>query len=279
MKLIKRFTDNYKKNRNSNLGKLMAIFDFQIEQLIATFEKIRLYRAIDNADGVTLDNIGKNVLQERGGMDDVLYRLFLKVKIRANTSGGQIDTINDVLDVILGDHYLGLQEVWNDPTYENEPAAMEIRYINFFDAIKAQYKDNVNDLWYFDGKYSFNGERYFDGGYVFTFEEFEQKIIEAMAQTKRMINFIKAGGVKVWWCEPVEVVNAIAIDHAVIRHSAIKTIDDKQVDHHAAIHEVKQIINPPAFLFDGLYDLNGELYFDGKRPIIAHRVTVNEVQA
>ena len=60
-------------------------------------------------------------------------------------SGGQIETINDIMATVLGDNYLGLREVWGDSTYSNEPAAFEIRFVNFFSDIAAQYADAEND--------------------------------------------------------------------------------------------------------------------------------------
>lgn len=209
MKLVKRLTSNYRRDPTSNIGKLLSVIDLEIASIKAVFEKIELYRRIDNATGVTLDNIGKNVLQERGAMDDVTYRLYLKTKIRANLSGGQIETLNDVLSVLLGDNFLFIREVWNDPTYGNEPAAIEIQYVNFFQDIRNQYKDLVDDRIYFNARLKFDGSRKFDGGYKFIYSEHEQEIINAMAETKKMMKLIKAGGVAVHWCEPISVITGV----------------------------------------------------------------------
>lgn len=205
MKLAKRLTSNYKRDPTSNIGKLLSIVDMEIDELKKAIETIELYRKIDNATGVTLDNIGKNVLQERGSMDDVTYRLYLKVKVRANLSGGQIETLNDVLSVLLGDNFLTVREVWNNPTYGNEPAAVEVRYINFFQDIRDQYKGLIDDRIFFDGRLKFGGSRKFDGGYKFIYSDAEQKILDAMNETKKMMSFIKAGGVAVHWCEPITI--------------------------------------------------------------------------
>ncbi len=205
MKLAKRLTSNYKRDPTSNIGKLLSIIDLEIDELKKAIETVELYRKIDNATGVTLDNIGKNVLQERGAMDDVTYRLYLKVKVRANLSGGQIETLNDVLSVLLGDNFLSVREVWNNPTYGNEPAAVEVRYVNFFQDIRDQYKGLIDDPWYFDGTFKFDGTRKFDGGFKFIYSDAEEKILNAMNETKKMMQFIKAGGVQVHWCEPITI--------------------------------------------------------------------------
>ena len=164
MKLIKRFTDNYRKDDNSNISKLLSIFNFESDRINDAFRTIDDYRHISNATGVTLDNIGKNVLLARDGMDDVTYRLFLRLKIKMNLSGGQIKTINEIMNAILGKYYLGLREVWKNPTYDNEPAAIEIRFVNFFmDIIGKQIVDNENEqegneAIFFNGTYYFNAE-------------------------------------------------------------------------------------------------------------------------
>lgn len=205
MKLAKRLTGNYKRDPTSNIRKLLSIVDVEIDELRKAIETVELYRKIDNATGVTLDNIGKNVLQERGSMDDVSYRMYLKIKIRANLSGGQIETLNDVLSVLLGDNFLTVREVWNNPTYGNEPAAVEVRYVNFFQGIRDQYKGLIDDRIFFDGRLKFDGSRKFDGGYKFIYSDVEQKILDAMNETKKMMSFIKAGGVAVHWCEPITI--------------------------------------------------------------------------
>lgn len=205
MKLAKRLTSNYKRDPTSNIGKLMSVIDLEMDELKKAIQTVELYRKIDNATGVTLDNIGKNVLQDRGAMDDVTYRLYLKVKVRANLSGGQIETLNDVLSVLLDDNFISVREVWNNTTYGNEPAAVETRYINFFQDIRDQYKGLIDDPWYLDGTYKLDGTRYLDGGFNFIYSDAEQQIIDAMAETKKMMQFIKAGGVAVHWCEPITI--------------------------------------------------------------------------
>jgi len=279
MKLINRFTSNYKKNPESKIAKLMSIFDLEFEKLKQVFLQIELYRQIDKATGVTLDNIGNNVLEERGGMDDIMYRLFLKTKIKANLSGGQVQTLNEILEVILGENFLGVREVWGDASYSNEPAAFEVRYKNFFEKIKADYEDSENDPYFLSGQYLLNGERFLDGGLTFTYADFEQKILDAMQQTKDMVNFIKAGGVRVWWCEPVPIVSLINILNSVKINIDLLTQNTIDITH-STTFELNQSVNHyPQFILDGSSYLNGVLLLDGIRPIITHSVTVTEVTA
>lgn len=274
MKLAKRLTSNYKRDPTSNIGRLMAVVDMETQEIRDTLKTIELYRLIDNATGVTLDNIGKNVLQERDAMDDIRYRMFLKVKIRANRSGGQIDTINEIVDALLDDHFLGVREIWSDPSYGNEPAALEVRYINYFEKIKSQYQNLEDDPWYLDGKYKLDGSRKLDGGFTFSYEDYEDKILEAMSQVKQMANFIKTGGVKVWWCEPLTVNNPIGITHST--NMVIKGITNNIINlsHSTGLVDDFEIINTPDFILDGTVLLDGSLLLNGERPIIVHSTSM-----
>lgn len=279
MKLVKRLTDNYKKNPESNIGKLLSIIDFELDRLKETYKLIDSYRAIDNATGATLDNIGKNVLQERGGMDDVTYRLFLKIKIRSNLSGGQIKTINDIMTTVLGDNYLGLREVWDNSTYSNEPAAFEIRFVNFFSKIAAQYADAENDPYYFNGEYYFNGARKFDGGYTFNYSVWEPQIIATMAKYMEVVEFIRAAGVKAWWCEPLDIETLINIENNVTIIDKESAITDVSIANGVTLSEQFEIINGATSLFDGMLYFDGGISFNGNRDFVINDVIITEVPA
>lgn len=279
MKLVKRLTDNYKKNPESNIGKLLSIIDFELDRLTETYKTIDCYRAIDTATGVTLDNIGKNVLQERGGMDDITYRLFLKIKIRSNLSGGQIETINDIMTTVLGDNYLGLREVWDNITYSNEPAAFEIRFVNFFSDIVAQYADEENDPFFFNGQYYFDGTRKFDGGYTFSYATFEPKIIATMAKYMEVAEFIRASGVRAWWCEPLDIETLINITNNVTIVDKESAITDVSIANDVTISEQTEVINGATSLFNGMFYFDGGISFNGNRDFVINDVIITEVSA
>ena len=279
MKLVKRLTDNYKKNPESNIGKLLSIIDFELDRLKDTYKTIDSYRAIDNATGATLDNIGKNVLQERGGMDDATYRLFLKVKIRSNLSGGQIETINDIMTTVLGDNYLGLREVWDNSTYSNEPAAFEIRFVNFFSKIAALYADAENDPYYFNGEYYFNGARKFDGGYTFSYATWEPQIIATMQKYMEVVEFIRASGVRAWWCEPLGIETLINIENNVTITDKESAITDISITNDVALSEQFEVVNGATSLFDGMFYFDGGVSFDGNRDFVINDVIITEVSA
>lgn len=126
-KLITRLPDNYKKNKSSNIGKLYQIYSRELEQIKKVFKDIKDSRDIDKATNKTLDKIGKNVLELRGTDDDDLYRQMIKTKIIANLSQGDIETINEVAKILVGSSYAGVEETWNNSTFDNEVAGLVMK--------------------------------------------------------------------------------------------------------------------------------------------------------
>lgn len=125
--LLRRLTDVYTKDPNSNIGKLMAIFADQLTDLEATLDRTRKWRDINLAQGKTLDRIGENVVQPRGVATDEVYRILIKSKIARNLSKGDNNTIISVLatalDVLFSE--ITIEEMYND-TDEPEPAAIKV---------------------------------------------------------------------------------------------------------------------------------------------------------
>ena len=122
-KMLRRITDNYSKDPDSNVGKLLNIAATEIEDLEETANKIRLWRDIDEAEGETLDRIGYNVQQWRGQANDDIYRILIKSKVARNRSDGSVNTIIEVLAITLDteEENIVVQELW-----ETEPAAIQV---------------------------------------------------------------------------------------------------------------------------------------------------------
>ena len=96
--MLRRLTDNYKKE-DSNISKLYIL----IEETIGTvnWEKIRLWRGVNHAEGETLDLIGSNVDQSRGRVNDTVYRSLIRAKILQNKSNGTINEMIELLAFVL----------------------------------------------------------------------------------------------------------------------------------------------------------------------------------
>jgi len=127
--LIEKLTDVYKKTANNNIGKIIKLLSDELDAIQQSLDTIELWRGIDNAEGTTLDLIGENIGQQRLGLSDAAFRLRIKTKIKANTSRGDIETLNEVLRTFLGDSFIGIQEMWsiNDPLIEKKSAAILIQ--------------------------------------------------------------------------------------------------------------------------------------------------------
>lgn len=117
--MLNHLTDNYNKDPNSNIGKLFSVIGGEMEEFQESLNLIHFWRDIDNAVGITLDRIGGNVLEYRGGKTDDEYRNYIKIRIVANLSQGDIETLNTVASFLLEDNFLGFEETWHIEDYDD----------------------------------------------------------------------------------------------------------------------------------------------------------------
>lgn len=89
--IVKLFTDHFRKDPESNTYKLMQLFSDELELIKVTNDRILEWRDIDQAEGATLDLIGRNVIQPRYGVSDERYRIILKSKVAKNLANGTIN--------------------------------------------------------------------------------------------------------------------------------------------------------------------------------------------
>jgi hypothetical protein len=125
--MLRRLTDVFRKDPESNIGKLMAILADQLAKLEQTVQRVEEWRDIDKAEGTTLDRIGENVAQHRGATTDEIYRILIKSKIARNLSKGDINTIITVLSTALDTDpsEIKIEELYADPIAP-EPAAISL---------------------------------------------------------------------------------------------------------------------------------------------------------
>lgn len=90
-------TDVFNKATDSNIGKLFQIVSDEYDDLQTTLNTIQSWRAIDNASGTTLDDIGDDINQPRGRATDEIYRIMLKAKMVRGDSDGTYNKIIDSL--------------------------------------------------------------------------------------------------------------------------------------------------------------------------------------
>ncbi|AXI29441.1 hypothetical protein CIB87_10615 [Priestia megaterium] len=111
--MISKLTDLFTKNENSNIGKIIRIVSDEFTAVQTALETTEEWRDIDKAEGTTLDLIGENIGQPRSKTDDEEFRLLIKTKIFSNLSIGDIDSVNQLLRIHLGEQFVSVQEGWN----------------------------------------------------------------------------------------------------------------------------------------------------------------------
>ena len=121
---VHHLTDNYRKDENSNNYKILDLGHREHKEIMRNLRLIQLWRDMDNAEGFTLDKIGKNVLELREGRDDPEYRKAIKIKIRGNLSAGTIEDFNAICGILFDENFIGISEAWHQEMYNFEPAAV-----------------------------------------------------------------------------------------------------------------------------------------------------------
>lgn len=104
----------------TNIGKLFAILAWGLDSVEKQTELIKLWEDIDYAEGAVLDRYGANFGVARISPDDRFYRMAIKVKLMAQLSGGDINTVIEAASALLE---VDASEVMLDEVY---PAKIEL---------------------------------------------------------------------------------------------------------------------------------------------------------
>ena len=86
----------------SKIGKLFSLPAWGFKLVHDSAEKVRLWDNLDFAQGAALDRYGANFGISRDSLNDDYYRLLIKVKMIAQVSGGDIDTIINAAAELMG---------------------------------------------------------------------------------------------------------------------------------------------------------------------------------
>ncbi len=245
---IARLPDTYAKTPDSLVYKLLSLDSEEFDEFRTAIVRIEDWLSFENAEGTTLDLIGQNLGVFRGNMDDTRYRRRIWLKLANIISSGEIDKLNDILFVFMGDSFEKVQEGWtNVPVWK----------------------------YFFNGELHFNSTEYlFDAGNPFPqgppepatiivyydpdvlFEkissEFRESgtsyqandILESITDLFSVASDSAAGGVRVVWHPKLRTV-----------HDAISVLQDTRL--------VIIIGTTRSILFDGSYDFDGSIVFDG----------------
>lgn len=260
-RFIGKITSRYTQNPDSNIGRIIKVITDEMQELTDTNMMIVEYQDIDKTVGRPLDRYGWDVGQPRAGMDDESYRFMIKTKDRANFSNGDIETINEMMDNLLGDSYLGLRETWAG--YSNEPAAIVLLY----------------DTDVFIPQLLFDGSARFDGEYLFSGNREGEFATAALDNIKVAIRRVVKRGIKVYFGIPLS--GNYQFD---TRYASLVRIDLSTTYRQFAAYNqataVKQVGSiTKALTFDGSAFFNGVHTFDGRRDPVSYggTVKVNEV--
>lgn len=85
----------------TNIGKLFSLFAWGLNLAKKQAELVKLWDDIDYACGSVLDRYGANFGVKRLTPDDRFYRLAIKVKVMAQLSGGDINTVIQAAAALL----------------------------------------------------------------------------------------------------------------------------------------------------------------------------------
>jgi len=89
----------------TNIGKLFSIFAWGLEIIQGNAELVKQWDDLEQAKGAVLDRYGANWGVQRFSENDALYRLAIRVKIIAQLSGGDTDTVIKAAAELLGVDY------------------------------------------------------------------------------------------------------------------------------------------------------------------------------
>ncbi len=89
----------------TNIGRLFYLIADGFEVVFENAQRVKEWDDLDNAQGAVLDRYGANFGVARGAASDALYRIFIKIKMIAQLSGGDNDAIINAAAELLGVEY------------------------------------------------------------------------------------------------------------------------------------------------------------------------------
>lgn len=112
--LIDLLSHHWYKRHDGNLYKLLDVYNSHFEYLSDNGEKVERWRAIQNAEGTTLDLFGKDIETYRPTKDDPPYRFLIYLKVLLSRAQGTRPSIVKITSAAIGTDQ-GLK-IWNTGT-------------------------------------------------------------------------------------------------------------------------------------------------------------------
>lgn len=100
--LISMLSHHWYKEPDGNLYKMLNIYSNDMEQINDSDQKVIEWRAMQNAEGSTLDLFGKDIKTARPTQDDEPYRFLIYLKTLLARAQGTIPSIFKITSTALG---------------------------------------------------------------------------------------------------------------------------------------------------------------------------------
>ena len=100
--LLAEISDHWVKDHRSNLYKLFDTYNGGFEQISDMANKVEKWRAIQDAEGATLDLFGQGLSTSRPTKEDDPYRFLLRLKVLLSRAQGTIPSIFKITSTALG---------------------------------------------------------------------------------------------------------------------------------------------------------------------------------
>ena len=265
----------YDKSDDSNINKLFRMLSAEIDEVNDTLDKTKDWRDVDQAEGKVLDRIGQNLNVLRRDKGDIEYRRFLKMKITSHQSRGDIETLNEIARVVVGEPFIGIEEFW----YE-QPATCILNFelLELYERIEEEYEDLDNDPWYFDGEYNFDGERQFDGGYIYDASDRIEDIQNLISNLVDIIYTATAGGVRLYVRGVINFKNVIEINQSLEKEITKETTNTYNINQDMDKSVNKNMTETATAYLDGSNNLDGGNQLDGERDRILQELDIEVIE-
>lgn len=100
--LLAEISDHWVKDHRGNLYKLFDTYNGGLEQISDMANKVEKWRAIQDAEGATLDLFGQDLSTSRPTKEDDPYRFLLRLKVLLSRAQGTIPSIVKITSIALG---------------------------------------------------------------------------------------------------------------------------------------------------------------------------------
>lgn len=100
--LIAEISDHWVKDPRGNMYKLLDTYNTGFEQISDMADKAERWRAIQDAEGTTLDLFGQDINTSRPTKEDDPYRFLIKLKVLLSRAQGTIPSIVHITSTALG---------------------------------------------------------------------------------------------------------------------------------------------------------------------------------